>query len=473
MKLIDLEKIIDDGENENVEFKETFSNAVITSLNAFVNTSGGMVIIGVSEKKSVTGVTISKETIQVWINEIKQKTEPSIVPMVYEFTLNKKNVVVLSIQEYPVKPVAFQGRYYKRVKNSNHQLSVNEISNLHLQSVNISWDSYPYPGATFNSLNQNKIDEFIKKVNAKGRFKLDNDPLRALEKLCLIKNGVPSNAAMILFSKENLFYNVHIGRFKTLSYIIDDKMINGNLFDVIEQSMQFMIRTFKFAFEITGKTTQRTEIPEYPLNAVRELLLNALVHRDYQSPIDVQIKIFDQSISFFNPSGLYGDLTVEDLKTDSYRASTRNKLLAEALYLTNDIEKYGSGYIRIRKEIEKYPSMLFSYNEIANGYVAELSYDIQKTTTDINEIGTVNPEIGTVNPEIGTVKSLKAKTEKFEQRRSAVLNAIKQAPDSTVTELSKVLKISVRTLKRDIDYLKESGQIIRDGSDKTGYWKVL
>ncbi|HMA64373.1 MAG TPA: DeoR family transcriptional regulator, partial [Chitinispirillaceae bacterium] len=89
------------------------------------------------------------------------------------------------------------------------------------------------------------------------------------------------------------------------------------------------------------------------------------------------------------------------------------------------------------------------------------------------EIGTVNPEIGTVNPEIGTVKSLKAKTEKFEQRRSAVLNAIKQAPDSTVTELSKVLKISVRTLKRDIDYLKESGQIIRDGSDKTGYWKVL
>jgi ATP-dependent DNA helicase RecG len=177
------------------------------------------------------------------------------------------------------------------------------------------------------------------------------------------------------------------------------------------------------------------------------------------------VKLHDQSISFFNPSGLYGDLTVEDLKTDSYRASTRNKLLAEALYLTNDIEKYGSGYIRIRKEIEKYPSMRFSYNEIANGYVAELSYDIQKTTTDANKNGTVNPENG-------TVKSPKAKTEKFEQRRSAVLNAIKQAPDSTVTELSKVLKISVRTLKRDIDYLKESGQIIRDGSDKTGYWKV-
>ncbi len=132
------------------------------------------------------------------------------------------------------------------------------------------------------------------------------------------------------------------------------------------------------------------------------------------------------------------------------------------------IEKYGSGYIRIRKEIEQYPSMRFSYNEIANGYVAELSYEIQKTTTN----GTVNPENGTVNPENGTVKSKKGKREKFEQRRSMIVYAIKQAPSSTVTELSNELKISLRTLNRDIEYLKESGQIIRVGSDKTGYWKV-
>ena len=78
----------------------------------------------------------------------------------------------------------------------------------------------------------------------------------------------------------------------------------------------------KFAFEIniSDASTQRTEIPEYPLEAVRELLLNALVHRDYQSSTDVQIKIFDKSISFFNPTGLYGNITEDDLKTDTYRS---------------------------------------------------------------------------------------------------------------------------------------------------------
>lgn len=170
-------------------------------------------------------------------------------------------------------------------------------------------------------------------------------------------------------------------------------------------------------------------------------------------------EIFDQSISFFNPSGLYGDLTVEDLKTDSYRASTRNKLLAEALYLTNDIEKYGSGYIRIRKEIENYPSMQFSYNEIANGYIAELSYDIQKTTTDMNKNVTVNPENVTVNP--------------VNNRSKKIVEEIKENPNVSASELSVKFKVTERTIKRDLQILKKEKVIIRVGSDKTGYWKVL
>jgi ATP-dependent DNA helicase RecG len=87
----------------------------------------------------------------------------------------------------------------------------------------------------------------------------------------------------------------------------------------------------KVAFEITGVTTQRTEILEYPLPAIRELILNCLIHRDYLSPIDAQIKVFDNYITFYNPGKLYGDLIVEDLKTDKYQAEARNKLLAEAI----------------------------------------------------------------------------------------------------------------------------------------------
>ncbi len=98
-----------------------------------------------------------------------------------------------------------------------------------------------------------------------------------------------------------------------------------------------MRRAIKVAFEFTGEI-QRKEVFEYPLNALREIVLNAIVHRDYTSPIDTQIKIFDNKITFFNPGKLYGDITVEKLATDTYQAQTRNKLIAEAFYLTGEIE---------------------------------------------------------------------------------------------------------------------------------------
>src|SRR3989339_1906377 len=101
--------------------------------------------------------------------------------------------------------------------------------------------------------------------------------------------------------------------------------------------------------------------------ALRELLLNAVVHRDYTSPVDIQIKIFDNTITFFNPGKLFGDLTIEKLKNDNYQSRTRNKLVAEAFYLTRDIEKYGSGFIRVRREIGAYPSMVFACEENGDG----------------------------------------------------------------------------------------------------------
>jgi ATP-dependent DNA helicase RecG len=140
----------------------------------------------------------------------------------------------------------------------------------------------------------------------------------------MVKKDIVTNAAMILFSKNNLFYNVHVGRFKTSSLIIDERMFNGNLFDVVDETARFINSHLKVAFEITGITTQRTEIVEYPVAALRELILNSLIHRDYTSPSDVQIKIFDQKISFFNPGILYGNISMEDLKEDIHRNSETN-----------------------------------------------------------------------------------------------------------------------------------------------------
>jgi ATP-dependent DNA helicase RecG len=457
-------------ETEYIEFKLRFNDEVIESLTAFANTKGGKVLVGVKDNGApVKNFTIGRETVQECLNEIKNKTEPTIIPDVNIVNYQGSEVIEFSIPEFPVKPVACRGRYFKRVKNSNHQLNPVEIADIYMQSMQYSWDSYPYNGANIDSLNKGKIRAFITKVNSIGRFQLPKSPEAALQKLRMLKDNVPSNAAMILFSKENLLYNVHIGRFKTPSLIIADKMINGNLYDVVEESMQTITGHLKFAFEITGKTTQRTEIPEYPLDAIREALLNCVIHRDYRNPSDVQIKIFDQQIVFFNPGGLYGNITEEELYTDIYRASTRNKQLAEAFYLTHDIEKYGSGFIRIRNAIRNYPTMVFEFRNLGDGFESKFSYTEQKISIrQIRGVKVTDGGTGRV-----TDKVTDGVTDKVTDNQQLILDSIVENPYITSRELSTIVGISVRKIKENISKLKEKGLIERIGNGKTGYWRII
>jgi len=461
----DIKILIVKGEGLQLEFKQSFNIEAIESLVAFANTTGGKVLIGVSDTGIITGVTINAESVQNWINEIKNKTTPSVVPDIEVVVVERKEVVSITIKEYPVKPVSTRGRCYKRINNSNHLLSVAQISDLYMLSMQYSWDSYLYAGASANSLNVEKIKQFIQKVNTVKRFSLPNNPMDALEKLKMIQNGTPTNAAMILFAKENLFYNVHIGRFKTTSTIIADKMISGNLYDVLEESMQTLIGHIKFAVEITGKSTQHTEIPEYPLDAIREALTNALVHRDYQSTTDIQIKIFDQSISFFNPSGLYGNITEKDLKTDSYSASTRNKLIAEAFYLTNDIEKYGSGFIRIRKAITEYPTMNFAFRNTSYGFFTEFSYSEQKISSQPDSAKTTQE-----TTQETTQKTTRKTTRKTTQK---ILDLLRENPNASRKELALMLEnITENGIKYHLNKLSKEKIITRIGPDKGGHWEI-
>ena len=450
------------NEDSHTEFKSSFSEKAIETLVAFANTKGGSLLVGMDDNgRPVNGFNIGAESIQTWLNEIKNKTQPSIIPDADIVMIDGVNVVNLSIKEFPIKPVSFRGRYYKRVKNSNHQLNTSEINDMYMQSLQLSWDSYAYPKAEFEDLNDDKIRAFIRKVNDGGRFSLPDDPYAALTILKLVKPGEVTNAAMILFSKDNLFYNVHVGRFKTPSFIIDERMIRGNLFDVVEETLRFINSHLKVAFEITGVTTQRTEIFEYPIAAIRELVLNSVIHRDFLSPSDIQIKIFDQSITFYNPGKLYGDISIEDLKKDAYTSKLRNKLIAESFYLTKDIEKYGTGFFRVRKEIKQYPTMTFQYQEQVGGFVTELAYTAQKTSTVVPN-DTVNDTVnGTVN---GTVNN---------DRLQMILFEISNNNAVSIDDLAKKLGISRRTLIRDLNKLKKLGRISRIGSDKAGHWEIL
>ena len=449
---ITFDALIIAGESQTLEFKTSFDKATIESLVSFANTQGGVVLVGVKDNGDVQGVTLGKETLNEWLGQIKSTTSPSLIPDIDSQTINDKTVVTIKVSEFPVKPVSIRGRYYKRVASSNHQMGLSEIADLYMQSLQLSWDSYLAPSTSLDALSWNKVKKFIGQVNDSGRFGLEGELREALEKLKYIVNGKPTWAALLLFAQEPLRHHIHIGRFKTPSMIIDDRQFTDTLFEVVEKSMKFIVSHISVAFEFDG-SIQRKERFVYPLPALREVLLNAVIHRNYTDASDIQIKIFDDKISIFSPGNFYGGISLADIESDNYRSSLRNKLIAEAFYLTGNIEKYGSGFIRIRKALIDYPEIDFEIKEFAGGIMVTLA---QKQAEEYN--GGVN---GGVNGG-GLTQDL-----------AELLQLIKTQPGLKTTEIVVQIEKPKRTIERWLKQLKEDGLIEFRGAPKKGGYYLL
>lgn len=409
---------------------------------------GGKVLIGVDNNGKPTGLDIGPESEQRYLNDIKTATYPQIIPRITSTKVKGKDILLFEISEYPIKPVAYKNRYYKRVKNSNHVLGLDEIVDLQQQSLNLSFDAFPLK-EELSSLSQAMMDRFFEKVNSTGRANLRDDPLANLTKLKMIQNGKPTLAAMLLFGNHG--YSIHMGRFKSPETIIDDLMLKDPLPVAIEEAMIFIKKHITLSFDFDG-SLKRKEIWQYPLEALRELLLNAVIHRDYRNTSDIIIKIFDDRILFTNPGKLYGNLTVEDLKRNDYVAAHRNRLLAEAFYLTGDIEKYGTGFIRVRELLKMSSNMALSIDEKGDFLMVG--------------VATVTPAKTPTKTPSKTVVPLTALEEK-------IFNEIKKKNTVTFGQIAATLAISLHTVAEYIQKLKTKGVIKRQGGTRAGYWEIL
>jgi ATP-dependent DNA helicase RecG len=148
-----------------LEFKSSFQRETIETLVAFANTQGDTVLIGVTDDGAVRGLTLSKETLNDWLSQIKSSTSPSIIPDIEAVQVKGKTIVAIYVSEYPVKPVNTKGKYFKQIASSNHQLNLREITDLYMQSLQLSWDAYEAPQESLYALSLPKIERFIEQVN--------------------------------------------------------------------------------------------------------------------------------------------------------------------------------------------------------------------------------------------------------------------------------------------------------------------
>lgn len=345
----ELTKLIEQGESETLEFKENFSKETIEVAVAFANSKGGIILVGLSDKGEIKGVSLGKETLKTWANEIFQATEPILIPEIESYKIKEKRIVAIVIKESPIKPIAHKGVCYLRKRNSNRKLSPKEIAELHLETIGSSWDSYLARDAKSKDLDIEKVRKYIRLANQTRRRKIKEKPLEVLKKLDLVKDNKPTWAAILLFGKEPQKFisqaRIHCGRFKNEITIIDDILIEGAIIEQVDQTIEFIKKHLKLEFKITGKARRKEEW-EYPLPAIREAVINAVCHRDYTESSNIQIRIYDDELIVWSPGKLPLGITLEDLRKP-HKSVLRNKLIARVFYDVGFIEQWGTGIKRI------------------------------------------------------------------------------------------------------------------------------
>ena len=379
---IELKQLI--NECNIVEFKSEENENLYKSVSAFSNTNGGCIIVGVEDKtKKVVGIDLSSG-IQTNISN-KIANSLGIQPDIQLYTIDGKHILKI-IVEKSSNPIQYKGIYYKRVGDSTHIATKDELRKLLLKDI--SWDSITN-NCSLEDIDSDSVFSFVKLAVKKDRIiseAIDYTLEEVLTHLDLINNNKLTNAAILLFGKnpQKLFKSatVRIGRFKgdDEATIISDKEISGNLFKQIIE-VETILKTL-INKKSTIKDFDREDIWDYPLVALREAVLNALIHREYaDQSSNTQIKIFDDKIWIYNTGELFGGLTLEQIQSNHHPSKSRNPLIMSVIYKAGYVEQFGTGIRRMATACKK-QGMPVPILELASyGFVLTMN----KAYKEINE----------------------------------------------------------------------------------------
>lgn len=307
---------------------------------------GGMIILGADNKGNIKGIDPSSKFLEDLTNRIVNKL--SIYPDIAAIDIKGNRAIAVNIARSSY-PVSYEGRYYERIGNTTREMNPEKLRLWFLRGK--PWDSIT-DNFSMNEIDTETVSRFILNAVENKRLvdtSLNEPPQLVLQKLGFMKDGKLTNGAVLLFGKnpQEHFTNlcIRIGRFKTETTIIDDKWVRGNLFNQFEETLNILRQHISVRYEIKG--FQREDIWDYPIPALREAVLNALIHRDYFNIANpIVLKVYDDHIWFFNYGGLPEGITVEQLKKP-HQSFLRNTLIAKACYLAGYIEQYGSGTVRM------------------------------------------------------------------------------------------------------------------------------
>ena len=332
-------------EEQDIEFKKEWRNEHLKTIAGFANTEGGVMCIGIDDNGRTVALSNIKKLLEDIPNTIRNKLQ--ITPSVKIEEKDDREVIKITVNSSDF-PVFLDGKINIRSGSTTQELKGSELTNFLLEKTGKTWDSLTVD-ATFDDLDLETF-EYFKRLAIDRLPEIKNASYKTIFKnLELITNDEKLTRALIfLFGKKPQTFFItaqsRVGRFKTPTEILDTVIADGNLFKQLDTLMNAIKKHLNVRFEIKG--IERKDVWDYPLEALREAVINALIHKDYLSTAEIQIKICDDRLWIWNPGKLPKQLTIESLKTE-HSSFPKNPLIASVFYYAGFIERWGSGTKRM------------------------------------------------------------------------------------------------------------------------------
>lgn len=435
-------------ENEQVEFKKTISELKegIISLTSMLNKGKvGKLYFGIKNDGSIFGQEIGESTTKKIMNEIKNHIKPNVYPRIEIIDEKGKSVVLVEV-EGSEAPYSAYGRYYIRCDEQDLEMSPYELEQQFLNK-NITYTEWEntITKYTIDDVDEQLLIEYINRANEVNRMNYRYEDIGdALTKLGMLKGDNLNNAGLYLFSnKKPLMLKLAIYTSDSRISFIDNKQFFGNIFECINEGIKYIANNIHYYSEIKGAV--RVESPEIPIEAIREIVVNSFAHMKVTNGDYNEITITPTKVRVYNPGTIILNKDPKEFADGKIGSKIRNPLIALTLYRNKTIEAFGTGFKRVF-DLCQSANVKYNYEMNEFGFCFEFVRKTQLNGLTNNNLSDLEKKIVSYLNENGEIRSVKNLLDYFGK--------------------------SEVTVKRAIASLVVKGVVIREGSRKTGYWRL-
>ena len=471
-------------EDQHIEFKQSWRDEYLQYICGFANAQGGTLYIGIDDKGEVCGIKNAHTLLENLPNQINQTM--GLLAQVDLHVDEEKEYISIHVEPSD-QAISYRGKFYYRSGSTLQEMNGVALTDFLFRKNNTTWDQSIVEEATLDDLDAESVDYFVRKaVDAQRLYEgaKELSHIQLLRKLKLVNHKDQlTMAALLLFGKDiekwNLMESFRIGRFQQsqANLLFQDNIVCPLIH--MPERVLWTLRSRYLVAPIHYEGLQRIEPLEIPEDALREMVCNAIVHKNYLGP-HIQMRVWDDKIELWNFGELPYNYTIEKL-LQTHESYPRNPLIAQIFYLAGLIEQWGRGYEKIHDAFVREHLMQPTFEQARGGILVTIP---REKFIAIQTGKSIGAELSTTPDDQTSQKSVQKSVQKSTEKQQAIYDLIKnkgsiEPLNEPLNELlnteriALLLDIPYSTAKRIVKDLEKKGLIVRVGSKKNGHWEIL